>query len=158
MAYVEKTKTWKDNWNDTIRYVFFRDEKLRQLMMIPAKCNVLDFIKKYFVEDLAPDEVITNEAVRIAYYDSEGKSSGNQKVRCKYKEFDIYVKQDHLHDATDDRLQNRCHLIAERLKYLLLKDSYVCRIHYEYEDDYDLWTKMIGYKRYHIVFTYKISV
>lgn len=158
MAYVEKARTWKDNWNDVLRHVFFKDEKLKKQMLLPEECTILDFIKKYFVEDMSPDEVLTNEIVRIAYYDSEGRDSGNKNVKCKYKEFDIYVKQDYLHNATNDRLQNRCHLVAERLKYLLLRNEHVCRMHFDYEDDYDLWTKMVGYKRYHIVFSYKISV
>lgn len=158
MAYVEKLKTWKDNWNDVLRHVFFKDEKLRELMILPEDCGILDFVKRYFVEDMSPDELLVNEAVRIAWYDSEGGDSGNKNVKRKYKEFDIYVKQDHLHNATKDRLQNRCHLIAERLKYLLLRNDYVCRMRFEYEDDYDLWTKTVGYKRYHIAFSYKISV
>lgn len=158
MAYVEKTRTWKDNWNNIIRDVFFEDEKLKELMLLPEECTIIDFIREYFIEDLNPDEVISDHKVRISYYDSQGRDSGNKNVRCKYKEFDIYVKQDYLHNATYDRLQNRCHLIAERLKYLLLRQEHVCLMHFEYEDDYDLWTKTIGYKRYHIVFSYKISV
>lgn len=28
--YVEKTRTWNDNWNNVIRNVLFQDEKLKQ--------------------------------------------------------------------------------------------------------------------------------
>ena len=28
--YVEKTRTWNDNWNNVIRDVLFPDEKLKQ--------------------------------------------------------------------------------------------------------------------------------
>lgn len=28
--YVEKTRTWNDNWNNVIRNVLFPDEKLKQ--------------------------------------------------------------------------------------------------------------------------------
>lgn len=30
MRTVEKTTTWKDNWNNVIRDVLFEDEKLRE--------------------------------------------------------------------------------------------------------------------------------
>ena len=47
-----------------------------------------------------------------------GTDTGNAHVKRKYKEFDIYVKNDVLHNATDDRLQYRYNLIAQRLKEL----------------------------------------
>ena len=30
MRYVEKTKTWDDNWNDVIRTILFKDNKLKE--------------------------------------------------------------------------------------------------------------------------------
>lgn len=30
MRTVEKERTWNDNWNNVIRYVLFRDEKLKK--------------------------------------------------------------------------------------------------------------------------------
>lgn len=30
MRTVEKTRTWNDNWNNAIRYVLFKDEKLKE--------------------------------------------------------------------------------------------------------------------------------
>lgn len=159
MKYVEKTRTWKDNWNDIIRDVLFQDEKLKELMLVPEKCTIVQFIEKYFVEDEVSDEPLTNEAVRITYYDSKGRDSGNKHIKNRYKEFDIYVKDTVLHTATADRLQNRYDLIAERLKYLLLKDEHICHMRFECEDaGYNLFTKTIGYKRFHIVFSYKTSV
>jgi DNA-directed RNA polymerase subunit L len=107
MSTVEKTRTWKDNWNNVIRDVLFQDKKLRELMLIPEDCTILQFIDKYFVEDENPDEIMTNEQVRIVYYDSRGRDTGNANVRFRYKEFDIYVHKDVLHNATHDRLQNR---------------------------------------------------
>ena len=29
--YVEKSHSWDDNWNDVIRYVLFKDDKLKEL-------------------------------------------------------------------------------------------------------------------------------
>ena len=157
MVRVEKTRTWKDNWNNVIRYVLFPDEKLKRLMKIPTGTSVTDFIDRYFVQDENAGEILINEPVRIVYWDSEGRESGNMNVRNKYKEFDIFVKDDILHNATEDRLQFRYDLIAERLKYLLLKDTHVQHLRFKFEDEYNLWTKTIGYKRYHIVFSYKTT-
>jgi hypothetical protein len=37
---VEKIKTWNDNWNDVIRNVFFKDDKLKELMMVGEDTNI----------------------------------------------------------------------------------------------------------------------
>lgn len=157
MGRVLKTKTWKDNWNNVIRRVLFPDEELRKLMLLPDDISIIEFIDKYFIQDENAGEQLISEPVRILYWDSEGRDSGNMNVRNKYKEFDIFVKEDVLHTATNDRLQNRYDQIAERQKYLLLKDTHVQGLRFRYEDDYNLWTKTIGYKRYHVVFSYKTS-
>lgn len=156
--YAQKLQTWKDNWNDVIRYVLFKDSVLKQLMLLPDDTTITKFVDKYFVQDEVGSEILTDEKVRIVYYDSRGRDTGNKGVRNHYKEFDIFVKEDVLHTATNDRLQNRFDLIAERLKYLLLRDRYVCGLRFNYEDDYNLWTKTIGYRRYHVVFSYKTTV
>lgn len=157
MGRVLKTKTWKDNWNNVIRHVLFPDEELRKLMLLPNDISIIEFIDKYFIQDENAGEQLISEPVRIIYWDSEGRDSGNMNVRNKYKEFDIFVKDDVLHTATNDRLQNRYDQIAERQKYLLLKDTHVQGLRFRYEDDYNLWTKTIGYKRYHVVFSYKMT-
>lgn len=155
---VEKTRTWADNWNNIVRYVLFRDDKLRSLMLLPDKTNIIDFITKYFIEDANPDELITDEKVRIICYDSDGGALRNPNVKFHYKEMDIYVKDDVLYNATDDRLQRRYHLIAERLKYLLLRQKHVQHMSFRFESECNLWTKVPGYKRYHVTFSYKTTV
>ena len=158
MRYSEKTKTWDDNWNDVVRYLF-KDERLKDLMCIPNGTSIINFTDKYFIEDQNADEIMTDEKVRIVYYDSEGRDTGNKNVFNRYKEFDIYVKNDSLHNATEDRLKKRYKLIAERLKFLLTKDYHICGIHFECDDPgHNLYTKTVGYKRYHIVFRYKTTV
>ena len=106
-------------------------------MLIPEGTSITQFIDKYFIEDLSPDEIITDEKIRIVYYDTQGQEAGNKNVRCHYKEFDIYVHNDVLHNATNDRLQSRSHLIADRMKYLLLREYHVCKMHFDYEDEYN---------------------
>ena len=156
--YIEKTKTWKDNWNDIIRYVIFQDEKLKSLMLVPEKTDILHFIDKYFIENTSGDEILTDEKVRVIYYDAEGGDTGNMNVKAMYKEFDIYVREDVLHNADRDRLKNRYDLIAERLRYLLTHEDYVCNMKFKYINAYNLWTKTPGYRRYHAVFSYKKTV
>lgn len=118
MRTVEKKRTWNDNWNNVIRYVLFKDEKLRELMLLPDNIRVNEFILKYFIKDAAADELLVNEQVRITYYDTQGWHTNNKNVLIKYKEFDIYVKENVLYNATDDTLKSRANLIAERLRYL----------------------------------------
>ncbi len=158
MRRVPKARTWTDNWNNVIRDVIFPDAEMRELMMLPKNVTITQFIDKYFLEDEGGDEILTDEAVRICWYDSKGNDTGNSNVRLKFKEFDIYVKKEHLHDVTMDRLQNRYNLICDRLKYLLLRDEHVYGLHFEYEDEYNLYTKTIGYKRYHLDLFYFTSI
>lgn len=158
MRYVAKTRTWKDNWNNIIRNVIFQDEELLDLMLIPDGCKITQFIDKYFIEDETSDEIVTDEKVRITYGTTKGFDSGNSNVKIRFLEFDIYVRNDELHTASRDRLQNRYDLIAERLKYLLLHRDRIEHMHYEYEDEYNLFTKVVGYRRYHLVFSFKVSI
>lgn len=156
---VEKACTWDDNWENVIRYVIFKDEKQLSLMCIPEGTTITKFIDKYFIEDENSDEILTDEKVRIVYYDSEGRDTGNMNVFNRYKEFDIYVKDNVVHNATDDRLKKRYKLIAERLKYLLLSEDHIYGLRFRCEDPgYNLYTKMVGYRRYHITFRYKTTV
>ena len=155
---VHKERTWKDNWNDVMRYVLFPDERLRSLLCLPQDVTIAQFRDKYFTKGHGTtNEILTNEKVRVIWYDSEGRDTGNRRVKNKYKEFDIYVKQDVLFNATQDRLQYRYDLIAERLKELLCGSQYVGQMRFEMEDEYDVWTKTAGYTLYHVSFSYKVT-
>lgn len=155
---MRRIKTWNDNLNDVIRDVIFPDEELLDLMLIPndVRDDIVTFIQKYFVKDVTTDELVTTEDVRICYSQAVGRNIGKYMVK-KYLNFDIYVKDTELHTASDDMLQSRDELIAEKLKELLTDKRYVCLINFTYEDMYDLYTKTVGYHRYRIVFSYKTS-
>ena len=131
----------------------------KTLMMIPAKSrnNIREFIARYFIEDAMPDEPVVDEDVRIIYYDEEGSKLGTPHVTKKILAFDIYVKESNLYNATNDRLQRRDKLIAQRLKELLLWKEHVCGLRFQYEDEYHLGARTIGYKRYHLVLSYKTT-
>ena len=127
--------------------------------MIPAKSrnNIREFIARYFIEDAMPDEPVVDEDVRIIYYDEEGSKLGTPHVTKKILAFDIYVKESNLYNATNDRLQRRDKLIAQRLKELLLWKEHVCGLRFQYEDEYHLGARTIGYKRYHLALSYKTT-
>ena len=126
--------------------------------MIPEddRNDIIKFIDKYFIRNPAPDEILTTEDVRICYGELAGRSIGKYVLK-KMIFFDIYVKNNHLHDVGDDLLVSRTDTICQKLKELLTDQKYVCMIAFSYEDDYGLFTKMVGYTRHRLVLSYKIS-
>ena len=156
--YVEKTRTWQDNWNNVVRNVLFQDARLKELMLIPSGTDIMTFQDKYFIRDGSTDELLTNEKVRVVTRDEEGTATWNSNVRVKYKIFDIFVSEDVEHTADVDRLKCRQAMIAERIKYLLLRKRDCEHLSFRYEDEYDKWTKTVGYKMYTVVFFYKTTI
>ena len=160
--YVEKKKTWKDNWNDVVRYLIFADAQMQELMCLPKGITIPQFCEKYFIRDGDGAELLTDEKVRVIYNDSPGTPTKNRFVKNRYKEFDIYVKDEYVHPSWDyqfstDWMKCRYDAIAERLKVLLCNGD-VFGLKFFFEDEYDQWTKTVGYKRYHIVFSYQTTV
>ena len=139
-----------------IRDVLFPDAVLKDLMLIPARSqgNIKEFIERYFVEDVMPDELITDEDVRVLYYETEGARLNTPRMKTKYLEFDIFVRNAVLYNATSDRLQRRDKLIFRRIRELLTGAAHVCNLRFQYEDDFHLGAKTVGYRRYHAVFSY----
>ena len=161
-GYTVKTRSWKDNWNDVVRYLIFRDPEIRRLMRLPDNITLPQFCEKYFIRDGDGTEILTDEDVRIIYSDSPGGRTRNPHVMIRYKGFDIYVKTAALHPRADDLFSNdwmkcRFDLIVERLKVQLCNGP-VYGLSFEFEDEYDQWTKTPGYRRYHVVFAYKTTM
>lgn len=125
-------------------------------MCIPEKDrqNIREFIGKYFIEDAMPDEPVIDENVRIICYETEGFQLGTPHVLRKQLSFDIYVKTDMLYNVSEDRLIRRDKKIGQRLKELLTRKDHVCGLRFRYEDEYHLGAKTIGYRRYHVVFSF----
>lgn len=156
--YTDKIRTWKDNWNDILRYVLFQDQILMQLMCIKTKIPITKFTQKYFVQLQAGSQVLTDQKVRILYYQGQGKNTGNKNVKKKYKQFDIYVIDSELHTASKDKLVNRYDLIDRRLRKLLINNCNQFGLNFKFQDSYTLWTKTQGYRRFHVVFSYYITI
>lgn len=147
---------WINAWNSIIRNVIWKDLELKQLMKIPYGTNIIQFIDRYFIRAGYTNKLLTDEVCRIVYADIQGSDTAVPNVKKNMMTFDIYVKQDELHNVGDDRLQYRTHLIAARLKYLLTKDRYLNNTGYRFwiAGDWDLGTRTIGYARYTIAFYY----
>lgn len=117
---MKKIKTWKDNLNDVIRDKIFPDDELKELMLIPEadRGNIIKFINNYFIRSVAPDEILTNEDVRICYSEYTGRNLGSNCLK-KILNCDVYVKTNHLHDYGNDLLAYRTDMICQKLKEIL---------------------------------------
>lgn len=105
-----KLRTWADNWNDVLRDVIFPDVRLLELMLVPTadRQDIRKFLDRYFVEDILSDAPVTDEKVRVLYYETEGgKLGGDPHITRKRLEFDIFVRNTELYTADRDRLRNR---------------------------------------------------
>lgn len=138
--------------------MIFPDAELKALLLIPEAehSDIRAFVGRYFIEDAMPDELVTDEKVRVIYYETEGSKLNNDPhITKKYLEFDIYVKEESLYNVGSDRLCRRDKKISQRLKELLTGERYVCGLRFTWEDDYHLGAKTVGYRRFHTVFSYK---
>lgn len=147
---------WIDAWNKIIREVIWKDHELKALMKIPAKTGIIQFIDRYFIRAGYTNKLLSDEVCRIVYADVQGSDTNVPNVKRNMMTFDIYVKQDELHNVGDDRLQFRTHLIAARLNKLLTQKRYLKDTGYRFwiAGDWDLGTRTIGYARYTIAFYY----
>ena len=147
---------WIDAWNKIIRKIIWPDTQLKTLMELPSKTNILQFIDRYFIRAGYSNTLLTDEVCRIVYADVQGEETKVPNVTKNMMTFDIYVKQNELHNATNDRLQYRTHLIAERINKLLTQERYLADTGYRFwiAGDWDLGTRVTGYARYTIAFYY----
>lgn len=145
----EQRDPWIDDFNDLIRNVLFGDEVLKSLMKVPDRTGVIEFIDRFFIRAGYTNKTLTNESVRIVY-GIVGLPTDNPNVTRNQISFDIYVKNEDLHNVSKDRLMMRTQLIARRLIYLLTEKRYngVYRFHSPSEGD--MGTSAIGYARYNV--------
>lgn len=146
--------SWVKNWNGIIREVLFADEELKKLMLIPEGTNVLTFVKNYFIRAGYTNLTVRDEKVRIVYGDMRSEDIGAPNIRRQEMGFDIYVKEEYLHNAEADRLLMRTHLIANRIIELLTKERYVHGYRFWMGGDTDMGTTVTGYARYHVSLFY----
>ena len=147
---------WINAWNTIIRQIIWKDSELKSLMKIPANTNILKFCDRYFIRAGFTNELLTDEVCRIVYSDMQGGDTEVPNVRKNMMTFDIYVKQEELHNVGNDRLIARSDLIAERLHKLLTQERYLANTGYRFwiAGDWDLGTRTVGYARKTIAFYY----
>lgn len=147
---------WLNAWNTIIRQIIWKDDTLKTLMKLPAKTNIIQFIERYFIRAGFTDELLTDEVCRIVYSDVQGSDTEVSNVKKNMMTFDIYVKENELHNVGNDRLLSRADLIAERLYKLLTQERYLAGTGYRFwiAGDWDLGTRTVGYTRKTIAFYY----
>lgn len=123
-------------------------------MMIPDGTNIVTWMKKYFVSEALCTELVTDEDVRVLWYEDQSQHTNNPLVNNRRLAFDIYVKQEHDNDATNDLFVSRAKLIAQKLQEILTFPKVVGRVVFHYVDDYDVGTKMVGYVRHHLMVSF----
>ena len=145
---------WVNAWNKIIREIIWHDYDLRRLMKLPPKTGILQFCERYFIRAGFTNTLLTDEVCRIIYSDEQGSDTGVPNVRKNMITFDIYVKQEELHNVGDDRLISRTDLIAERLYKDLTSERYLADTGYRFwiAGDWDLGTRTVGYVRKSIAF------
>lgn len=105
-------------WDDVLRDVLFPDEELKELMLIPAGTDIVTWTEKYFVDAELCNEIVTDEDVRVLWYEDQSSRTGNPLVNRRKICFDIYVKRNHEKDATNDLLRSRCRMISQKIQEL----------------------------------------
>jgi len=151
---------WTNEFNDIIRYVIFPDAELRELMRLPEKTTIINFIDRYFVRAATVSEPLRDEDVRIVYGTIQTGLADNVHVLRNEISFDIYVRQKVLHNVGADRLVFRTELIADKLNELLTNqyDQRLGGYRFRCIGRGDMSTTTIGYVRYNISFAYKRAV
>lgn len=147
---------WINAWNKIIREVIWPDHELKVLMKMPPKTGIIQFIDRYFIRAGYTNTLLTDEVCRIVYADVQGSQTEVPNVKRNMMTFDIYVKQEELHNFGEDRLVLRTQMIAARLKELLTQERYLKGTGYRFwvAGDWDLGTRTTGYARYTIAFYY----
>lgn len=146
---------WQEEWNYIIRNVIFSDMELRKLMMIPDGTNIIDFIDKFFIRAGDTNETLKSENVRIVYGDIPVGVTNNPNVVRTQMKFNIYVKKEHLHDVSNDRLVLRTMKICDRLNLLLAQPINIKGYRFRVIGEQDIGTRTIGYVRRDITFEFK---
>ena len=148
---------WIDAWNKIIRKVIFKDYDLKRLMKIPKTTGIIQFTDRYFIKAGTVSKLLTDETCRIIYADIPATPTAVPNVTRNMLTFDIYVKNEELRGVGDDGLVLRTHVIARRLRKLLMQERYLKDTGYRFwiGGEWDnLGTRTPGYSRYTIAFYY----
>ena len=84
-------------------------------MLLPADTDIVTWSERYFVDEELSTDIITDEDVRVLWYEDQSSKTSNPLVSQRRICFDIYVKREHIHDATNDLLRSRARMISQKL-------------------------------------------
>lgn len=144
---------WIGDWNDILRESIFADDVLKALMKLPDETKIIEFIDRYFIRAGYTNKILSDESVRIVY-GSISVPTNISGVTKNQMSFDIYVKNEDLHNVGKDRLVMRTQLIAKRIIYLLTKERYIGAYRFYDPHEGDMGTSAIGYARYNVTLSY----
>ena len=71
-------------------------------MMLPPNTTIVTWISKYFVDATICTDIVTDEDVRVLWWEEQSNRTNNYLVKNRRLCFDIYVKTEHVKDATND--------------------------------------------------------
>lgn len=150
-------ESWSDTWKKILRQRIFKDESLKTLMLIPDNVKINKFAEQYFIETGSTSELLTDQKVRVIYGFQSKNMTDVPTVVTHLLNFDIYVKYDELHTATNDTLDYRTKLIADRLNLLLTRINvdpwgHIDGYRFTVAGEGDSATRTVGYSRYTISF------
>ena len=150
-------ESWAETWKKILRQRIFKDEQLKTLMLIPSNVKINKFVEQYFIQTGSTSELLTDQKVRVIYGFQQKNTTGVPNVVQHLLNFDIYVKYDDMHTATNDTLDNRTTLIANRLNLLLTKIDvdqwgHIDGYKFTVAGEKDSATRTVGYSRYTISF------
>lgn len=144
---------WIEDWNDLLRTTIFADKILKTLMKVSDDINIIEFIDRFFIRAGYTNKILSDEAVRIVFGTLSVPTNINGVTKNQIS-FDIYVKNEDLHNVGKDRLVMRTQLIAKRLIYLLTKQRYNGVYRFYDPTEGELGTSAIGYSRYNVTLSY----
>lgn len=128
-------------------------------MLIPEgdRDNPEKFNEKYFVNQYASDALVEDESCRVIYNITAASQTNNPRVVNQIFHFDIYVKKKYTYGASElNYFLSRQKLIACRLNYLCTKEIRKQFRHTLFcTGEADMYSRVVGYRRYTIGFAYK---
>lgn len=141
-----------------IRLLLFNDEKLMDLMMVPAdkRDDLVSFRDEYCVVGLdnAPNVIADNVPVRLVLGWASASDTNNPSVLLRKLRFEIYVSLTYQYEESDNVLDRRTELITNRIIYLL-SEKRIEGFKLKVADLGDLDTFSYDYTRSFVTFTVK---
>lgn len=153
-------KSWNEHFADILVDYIFADEELKELMMIPDNCTIIQFIEKFFIRAGFTSEVLTDQKVRVVYGNVMSRETSSQGVMKNEISFDIYVNKDYEHNYSNNRLLYRGEAIAQRLIHILTHGDRYIDSHrfWVISAPTDLGCTIKGYTRTNVSFNYMRTI